>query len=651
LRSGVNVADNRLLDHARDLQAGWVRATLRWSDMEPQPGAYQWSPLDTLIDGARSRGLRLLLVVTQSPLWAAADGGLPDRPDHFGAFMGALAAHADGNVDAYEIWHNPNAAPAAGAEPASPDTYAELLTAAYTAIKRADPCALVLNGALLPAAANTPGVTDDLAFYRGMLAANSGAAKQSYDILAVQLNTSGDPGKGHWSRANPSQSRGFYGHVNVVRDEMTAADQANKQIWIVQVGYSLAGEYAVAPEEQGQYLVKLLEWTRQSNPWISGFFAQSLGGAASADADFSLLNADGTPRAGYAVLRDYYAGMRAQREHAQPIAGTDLVLLWRYWPNQTPTLRPVIGRDGAIYTIDGGYIRVLDPNGAFRLSMKADRKNVPGLAVDAQQTIYTTGETGALVAYTSGGNFSWSALTDGLANTPLLISADGQTLYSGTSKRQLDAYATSDGHKLWGAQLGGDPGAPALGGDGTIYLGASEGALHAIAPDGTPRWSYPAGGFARAAPVVAGDTIYGVTEAGVAFALDTAGKQRWRTELGAPAVGLAVGDTTLFATTADGQLHALAVDGTPRWATQLGGGQPTAPAASPDGRAFVGAADGRFRVVAADGTIAGSFDLQAPLRIPPVVGHDGAVYVLVGDKRDAVAAFGTQALKARYNAP
>ena len=43
--------------------------------------------------------------------------------------------------------------------------------------------------------------------------------------------------------------------------------------------------------------------------------------------------------------------------------------------------------------------------------------------------------------------------------------------------------------------------------------------------------------------------------------------------------------------------------------------------------------------------------MDAPLRIPPVVGHDGAVYVLVGDKRDAVAAFGTAALKARYNAP
>jgi outer membrane protein assembly factor BamB len=151
--------------------------------------------------------------------------------------------------------------------------------------------------------------------------------------------------------------------------------------------------------------------------------------------------------------------------------------------------------------------------------------------------------------------------------------------------------------------------------------------------------------------MVAGDTIYGVTDAGIAFALDTAGKQRWRVELGAPAIGAAAGDGGLFVTTADGQLHALAPDGTPRWATQLGGGRPTAPAAGADGRVYAGAEDGRLRVVAPDGTIAGSFSMDAPLRIPPVVGRDGAVYVLVGDKRDAVAAFGTAALKARYNAP
>src|SRR5262245_49855204 len=47
LRYGANIVPGdtnlaRTLDQARDMSAGWVRATLRWSDLEPQQGAYRW---------------------------------------------------------------------------------------------------------------------------------------------------------------------------------------------------------------------------------------------------------------------------------------------------------------------------------------------------------------------------------------------------------------------------------------------------------------------------------------------------------------------------------------------------------------------------------------------------------------------------------
>jgi outer membrane protein assembly factor BamB len=657
LRYGVNIVPGdtdqaRSLDQARDMSAGWVRATLRWSDLEPQQGAYRWEQLDALVSGAQTRGLRLLLAVTQSPAWAGAAGGLPQKSDDFGTFMGALASRAAGKISAYEIWREPNVAPSGGAQPAKPGDYVELLRVASAAIKRADPCALVLNGALRPAASNTPGVTDDLAFYRGMLAYDSGAARALYDILAVQLNTSGQPGKGKWPRDDMAQSRGFFGHVNVVRDEMTAANEANKQVWVVQVGYSTAGEQAVAPEQQAANLTGLLDLTRQSDPWISAFFARDIGAAPDQDAGFSLLNPDGAPRPAYAALRDYYASARAQQERAEPIAGTDLVLLWRFQPNPEPIGQLVAGPDGAVYTQTGnGYVRAIDPNGALRLTVKPSRKRVPGVIADAQGRIYATGDNGALSAYTPGGDFLWSTLTDGTATTALLLSADGRMLYTGTNKEQLDAYATDDGHKLWSAPLGGIAGTPALAGDGTIYVGSADGALHAIAPDGTPRWRYPAEGFAQAAPAIGGNSIYGATDRGVVFALDTSGQQRWRADLRAPATGLATGaDGTVYVTSADGALHALAPDGTPRWSTPLGGGRPTAPTAAPDGRIYAGAEDGRLRVVAPDGKIAGTFDLKAPLRIAPLVGRDGAIYVAVGERRNMVLAFGTAELKKRYNA-
>jgi outer membrane protein assembly factor BamB len=657
LRYGVNIVpDNTAiaqpLDQARDMSAGWVRATLRWSDLEPQPGAYSWGALDTLAEATQSRGLRLLLAITQSPAWATAagSGGLPDKPENFGTFMGALAGRAAGRVAAYEIWPAANSAAANGGTIAKPEQYAQALEAAYTAIKRADPCALVLFGALLPAPPNTPGMADDLAFYRGALAYNGGETRKYYDILAAQLNTSGVLGKGNWSRANMAQSGQFYGHVYVIRDEMTAADEADKQVWIVRVGYSVTGQFTVTPKQQAEYLTKTIDEARKSNPWISAIFVRDLGATPTGDVGFSLLNPDSSPRPAYTALRDYFAGHTPQEQAV--IAGTDLVLLWRFQPNPYPKPPLALGPDGTIYAISGGYVRVIDPNGAFRLAVKPGRKYLPGVAADAQGRIYATSDNGTISAYSSGGDFVWSATTDGDAATPLLISADGQALYAGTGKERLDAYAASDGHRLWSVPLGGIPGAPALGGDGTIYVGSSDGALHAIGADGAARWSYPSNGWVRAMPAVNGPTIYGGTDTGAVFALDASGTQRWRVELGAEMIGLATGpDGTLYASTANGTLHALAPDGAPRWSTPLGGGRPTAPAAGPDGRIYVGAKDGRLRVVAPDGQIAGSFSLQAPLSIAPLIGLDGAVYVAVGDRKDAVVAFGTQALKERYNAP
>jgi polysaccharide biosynthesis protein PslG len=657
LRYGVNIASGdtaigQPLDQAHALSAGWVRATLRWSELEPQPGTYRWEAFDTLAEAAQARGLRMLLAVTQSPAWATANGsgGLPDTPEAFGTFMGALVGRAAGRVAAYEIWPAANSAAANGGTIAKPEQYAMTLGAAYTAIKGADPCALVLLGALLPAPPNTPDATDDLAFYRGVLAYNGGEGRNYYDILAVQPNTSGLLGKGHWPRENQALSRQFFGHIYVIRDEMTAADEADKQVWIVRLGYSVAGQFAVAPEQQAEYLTKTIDDARKNTAWISAIFVRDLGATPTSGEDFSLLNPDGSPRPVYATLHDFFA------THSQPeqaaIPGTDLVLLWRYKPNPYPKTPLALGPDGTIYTISGGYVRAIDPNGALRVVVKPGRKFAPGVAADTQGRIYATGDNGTLSAYSSGGNFAWTTETDGTAATPLLLSADGQALYTGTSKERLDAYAASDGHKLWGTPLGGIPGAPALGGDGTIYIGSSDGALHAIGPDGTPRWRYPSNGWARTMPVVSGATIYGGTDGGAVFALDAGGQQRWRVELGAETIGLAAGpDGALYASTADGSLHELAPDGVLRWSSPLGGGRPTAPAIGADGRIYVGAENGRLSVVAPGGQIAGDFNLQAPLNITPVIGRDGAVYVAVGDKKDSVVAFGTQALKARYNAP
>ncbi len=660
VRLGVNIAPGdqpieQPLGQASEMSAEWVRATLRWSDLEPQKGAYRWEALDALAGGAQARGLRVLLSVTTSPGWATAggSGGLPDAPEDFGAFMAALASRAKGKIGAYEIWQAPNTAAANGGTTPQPGQYVEVLKAAYGGVKSADPCALVLNGALQPNALRDPKVAiDDLSFYRGMLTYNGGEVTSAYDILAVRLHTSGVIGKGKWPREYPAQSRGFYGHVEGIYNNMLAGDEGEKQVWVVQIGYQLDGATAVTPEQQAEYLAELFPVSRKAYPWISAIFVRDLGGGAgNPEPGYALYNPDGTPRPAVGRLRGFFKAERARRDQVVPIKNTDLVQVWAFWPNIRPIGQLTLGPDGTIYTrSDIGFVRGVDPNGAFRMSVKPGRKSVFGVAIDGRQRIYASSESGTLAAFGPGGEPLWNELTDGTLTTPLLVSPDGQALYAGSSRENLDAYAAADGHKLWGTPLGGIPGTPALGSDGTIYVGSTDGVLHAIGADGTSRWSYAAGAWVPYAPIVEGGTLYGFTNVGTAFALELSGALRWQVDLGAEPLGMAAGPDGLYISTVDGVLHALTRDGQVRWKTGLDT-RPTAPATGADGRIYLGGEDGALRVVNPDGTVAGSFGFDVPIRVPPLAGPDGAVYVALGDGQDYLIAFGKPELKERYNVP
>jgi outer membrane protein assembly factor BamB len=50
---------------------------------------------------------------------------------------------------------------------------------------------------------------------------------------------------------------------------------------------------------------------------------------------------------------------------------------------------------------------------------------------------------------------------------------------------------------------------PAVGGDGTIYVGSADGQLYAINPDGSLKWSFPTVSSVISSPAIGGDgTIY-----------------------------------------------------------------------------------------------------------------------------------------------
>jgi hypothetical protein len=135
---------------------------LRWSEIAPSRPSdarnpadprYEWPrDVDTAVRDAPAHGIDVAILVTTTPAWANG-GGPPiqaaDDPSDFADFL-AAAAHRYPDVHRWMIWGEANRAdrflPNAVDSPVGPRAYAELLDAAYGALKQASPDNVVIGG-------------------------------------------------------------------------------------------------------------------------------------------------------------------------------------------------------------------------------------------------------------------------------------------------------------------------------------------------------------------------------------------------------------------------------------------------------------------------------------------------------------------------
>ena len=164
------------LDDYRALGAQWIRFPIAWSDIQAGgPNSYDWTKYDNVVKAAQARGIRVLGVLSRTPMWARPSNCTTDqfcapaRASDYGNFAGAAAAHyAPLGVHAWEIWNEENTV---GFWKPAPDpvAYTALLKAAYPKIKAADPTATVVTGGTAPASddgTNFSPFTFDLRIYK-----------------------------------------------------------------------------------------------------------------------------------------------------------------------------------------------------------------------------------------------------------------------------------------------------------------------------------------------------------------------------------------------------------------------------------------------------------------------------------------------------
>ena len=190
----------------------------------------------------------------------------------------------------------------------------------------------------------------------------------------------------------------------------------------------------------------------------------------------------------------------------------------------------------------------------------------------------------------------------------------------------------------WAPDLGsGIKSSPAIGADGTIYVGNRSRELLAVAPDGTIRWSFTTGGDIDSSPALGADgRIYVGSDDDKLYALEAdTGSFVWAYETGddidsSPVIGA---DGTIYVGSDDHRVYAIAPSGSLRWSYWTGNDVDSSPALGPDGTVYIGSDDDHLYALRPDEGLTASerlrwrVDLDRDVDTVPLVAPDGFIYV------------------------
>jgi outer membrane protein assembly factor BamB len=248
---------------------------------------------------------------------------------------------------------------------------------------------------------------------------------------------------------------------------------------------------------------------------------------------------------------------------------------------------PTVAEDGTIYLgCDNDTLYAVNPNGTVKWRFFSYGPVNGAAALGTDGTIYYQNEDSLLIALSPDGSLRWTFYSHG-GNSAPVIGTDG-VVYCASQDGQVFGVEPSTGTLKWGPyNLGTNPvaAAPAIDPSrNAIYVVSDDGTLQALDLTLTGSWSVALGGE-PSAPVIGPDGTVYVSGSGKLWALDPANSGSVKWTFTPPMAGT----LSTPALSADGYAYVLAVtgkkdarpemtdslygvnsDGTRRWACGLG---------------------------------------------------------------------------------
>ena len=254
----------------------------------------------------------------------------------------------------------------------------------------------------------------------------------------------------------------------------------------------------------------------------------------------------------------------------------------------------------------------------------------------------------------------WAFNTGGAVESSPAIGNDG-TIYVGSTAKRIYAI-NPDGSKKWSIRTKESVySSPTLGKDGTIYIGSWDYKLYAINPDGSVKWIHSTHGYVGYSdPVIANDgTIYikhfwnSWLAHGSSFyeldAINPDGSQKLEISLhndfslddvsfASPAVS---SDGTIYLGASDRTLYAINSDGSKKWEYNTGD-RSYKPSIGRDGTIYVRAWKNYLHAINSDGSKKWAFKTDDRVHNNPSIAEDGTIYLGAGENLYAINPDGSQ---------
>ncbi len=340
--------DGWMRDVRDNLGLNWFKMQVRWEDVEPVQGTYDWSKVRLAVASARRNNMRMMISLVTAPEWARQPGvdtskhGPPADYANYTRMLRRMLERWGDDIHAIEIWNEQNLDREwMSVNGLNAEDYTELLRVSYETIKSINPNIIVISGALSPGGGwqepdGRISAIDDFAYLDGMISAGFleytdcvGVHHNGYNIgPSVLANEVPDDPTATFRGPfdNPHHSWSFRSTLETYADMVQVAGY-DIPLCITEFGWASTEDLDGYPagfefandntlEEQATWMIEALEnmeewgFVRLAFIWNLNYGPQAGWDPTNDNVPYSLIGPDFIHRPAYDAVRDWSASRR-----------------------------------------------------------------------------------------------------------------------------------------------------------------------------------------------------------------------------------------------------------------------------------------------------------------------------------------------------